>query len=157
VGDRRQPLAAPGTADLVDRGVTRREAEVLEALRDRLTNAEVAARLYVSERTVESHVSSLPRKLDAQGRRDPGRVARNAGGHVATGGAGLAAGSGAGRRIRTARRASVGARPASPTLSPREQGRTLAALGTGEAGIGKSRLVADLSSVEGSARDRGPG
>ena len=45
--------------------VSEREAEVLAAVRDHLTNAEIAARLYISVRTVESHVSSLLRKLQA--------------------------------------------------------------------------------------------
>jgi class 3 adenylate cyclase/tetratricopeptide (TPR) repeat protein len=53
-----------------ERGVTRREAEVLAAVGERLTNAEIAARLYVSERTVESHVSSLLRKLQAADRHE---------------------------------------------------------------------------------------
>ena len=48
--------------------VTKREAEVLSALGERLTNAEIAARLFVSERTVESHVSALRRKLEASSR-----------------------------------------------------------------------------------------
>jgi predicted ATPase/DNA-binding CsgD family transcriptional regulator len=47
-----------------------REAEVLEALRDHLTNAEIGQRLHISVRTVESHVSSLLRKLGAADRRD---------------------------------------------------------------------------------------
>ncbi|HXW81701.1 MAG TPA: LuxR C-terminal-related transcriptional regulator [Acidimicrobiales bacterium] len=46
-----------------------REVEVLNALRDHLTNAEIARRLHISVRTVESHVSSLLRKLDAGDRR----------------------------------------------------------------------------------------
>jgi predicted ATPase/DNA-binding CsgD family transcriptional regulator len=46
-----------------------REAEVLEALGDHLTNAQIAARLHISVRTVESHVSSLLRKLGAADRR----------------------------------------------------------------------------------------
>ena len=49
--------------------VSAREAEVLEALRDHLTNAEIARRLHISIRTVESHVSSLLRKLGAVDRR----------------------------------------------------------------------------------------
>src|SRR3954468_14477316 len=47
-----------------------REAEVLAAVADRLTNAQVAARLHISVRTVESHVSSLLRKLGAADRRE---------------------------------------------------------------------------------------
>lgn len=46
-----------------------REGEVLDALRDHLTNAEIAHRLHISVRTVESHVSSLLRKFGAADRR----------------------------------------------------------------------------------------
>ena len=53
-----------------ERGISRREVEVLEALGERLTNAEIALRLYVSERTIESHVSSLLRKLGVANRRE---------------------------------------------------------------------------------------
>ncbi|MEW6473226.1 MAG: AAA family ATPase [Actinomycetota bacterium] len=48
---------------LREAGVSKREAEVLVLLAERLANAEIAKRLFVSERTVESHVSSLLRKL----------------------------------------------------------------------------------------------
>ena len=47
-----------------------REAEVLNALRDHLTNAQIAQKLHISVRTVESHVSSLLRKLGAADRRE---------------------------------------------------------------------------------------
>jgi len=57
-------------------GVTQREAEVLEALGARLTNAEIAEKLYVSVRTVESHVSSLLRKLGAADRLQLSALAR---------------------------------------------------------------------------------
>jgi DNA-binding CsgD family transcriptional regulator len=43
--------------------VSPREAEVLAAIGERLSNAEIAAKLYISVRTVESHVSSLLRKF----------------------------------------------------------------------------------------------
>ena len=44
-------------------GVTEREAEVLSAVAERLRNREIAGRLHVSVRTVESHVAALLRKL----------------------------------------------------------------------------------------------
>ncbi len=50
--------------------ISPREREVLLAVADRLTNAEIAERLYVSVRTVESHVSALLRKLGARDRRE---------------------------------------------------------------------------------------
>jgi DNA-binding NarL/FixJ family response regulator len=54
---------------LAARGVSPREREVLEAVAERRSNAEIAAALGVSERTVESHVSSLLRKLGVATRR----------------------------------------------------------------------------------------
>ena len=50
-------------------GISAREAEVLAALGEHLTNAEIGARLSISVRTVESHVSSLLRKLQVADRR----------------------------------------------------------------------------------------
>ncbi len=51
-------------------GVSAREAEVLDALGAYLSNAQIAGRLHISVRTVESHVASLLRKLDAADRRE---------------------------------------------------------------------------------------
>jgi len=56
-------------------GVSAREAEVLGALAEHLTNAEIGARLFISIRTVESHVSSLLRKLQVDDRRALAAVA----------------------------------------------------------------------------------
>jgi predicted ATPase/DNA-binding CsgD family transcriptional regulator len=56
-------------------GVTAREADVLAALAEHLTNAEIGARLFISVRTVESHVSSLLRKLQVEDRRALAAVA----------------------------------------------------------------------------------
>ena len=50
-------------------GVSEREAEVLALVGEHLTNAQIAGRLYLSVRTVESHVSSLLRKLGVADRR----------------------------------------------------------------------------------------
>src|SRR5271169_1941559 len=52
-----------GQARLAAAGVTAREAEVLAVIGARQTNQEIAGRLCISVRTVESHVSSLLRKL----------------------------------------------------------------------------------------------
>ncbi|MEU5196752.1 LuxR C-terminal-related transcriptional regulator [Streptomyces scabiei] len=49
--------------------VSAREAEVLALLGEHLSNAEISARLFISVRTVESHVSALLRKLDEPDRR----------------------------------------------------------------------------------------
>lgn len=55
--------------------LTPRERAVLELVRQRWTNAEIAEELVVSVRTVETHVSSLLRKLGAADRRALGRAA----------------------------------------------------------------------------------
>nr|WBQ01600.1 Tmn3 [Streptomyces sp.] len=49
--------------------ISAREAEVLALLGEHLSNAEIAGRLFISVRTVESHVSSLLRKLQLPDRR----------------------------------------------------------------------------------------
>jgi DNA-binding CsgD family transcriptional regulator len=49
-------------------GVTEREMEVLAVLSDGLSNKEIAARLYLSPKTVEKHVASLMDKLDVRSR-----------------------------------------------------------------------------------------
>jgi DNA-binding CsgD family transcriptional regulator len=53
--------------------LTEREAEVLALLDRHMTNAEIAASLYISVRTVESHVSSMLRKLGVPDRRSLAR------------------------------------------------------------------------------------
>ncbi len=56
-------------------GISDREAEVLELVGAHLSNAQIARRLVISVRTVESHVSSLLRKLDVAGRNELARLA----------------------------------------------------------------------------------
>jgi DNA-binding CsgD family transcriptional regulator len=125
--------------------VTRREAEVLEAVGEHLTNAEIASRLYVSERTVETHVSSLLRKLQMSNRRELVGLAR--------GGAG--SGAGADQTFPVSLELALESTPLigrSQELARLRElwrrasaGRSLIAIVTGEAGIGKSRLVTELA------------
>jgi DNA-binding CsgD family transcriptional regulator len=49
-------------------GLTRREVDVLALLAQGLRNAEIAERIFVSERTVHHHVSAILRKLEVQTR-----------------------------------------------------------------------------------------
>ena len=57
--------------------ISAREAEVLAAVGEHLTNAEISERLFISVRTVESHVSSLLRKLQVDDRRALAHIAGN--------------------------------------------------------------------------------
>jgi len=50
--------------------LTGRQLEVVHLLADGLTNAEIAERLLLSERTVENHVAAVLDKLDVRSRRD---------------------------------------------------------------------------------------
>src|SRR5688572_27813859 len=56
-------------------GITRREREVWSLVAAHLTNQEIADRLHLSVRTVESHVSALMQKLHLADRRALARLA----------------------------------------------------------------------------------
>jgi predicted ATPase/DNA-binding CsgD family transcriptional regulator len=139
----RQDGAAPAAE------VSAREAEVLAAVADHLTNAEIAGRLFISVRTVESHVSSMLRKLDVPDRRALVVLAPQ-----------LLAGAAVEPDRATAAAGRNGARTALTSFIGREQeradlaaalavNRVVTAVGPG--GVGKTRLAqavaADLDPV----------
>ncbi|ROZ89284.1 helix-turn-helix transcriptional regulator [Gordonia sp. OPL2] len=60
-------------------GLTRRQVEVLSLMAEGMTNAELAERLYLSEKTVGHHVSAILACLGAPNRRDAVRRGRESG------------------------------------------------------------------------------
>jgi len=123
--------------------VTAREAEVLALIARHLTNAQIAEALYISTRTVETHVSALLRKLQLSDRRSLARHAEAFPDLVV-----------AGRRAmpvpvtsfigRTAERAALAA-----TLAGHRM-----VTATGPGGIGKTRLALSVAAdVAASHRD----
>lgn len=58
-----QTTALPALAWGTDLGLSRRERETVELLRQRLTNKEIALKLNLSEQTVKNHVHRILRKL----------------------------------------------------------------------------------------------
>jgi DNA-binding CsgD family transcriptional regulator len=60
-------------------GLTARELEVLELVTQGLRNAEIAERLFLSEKTVGHHVSAILRKLDVRTRGEASAEARRLG------------------------------------------------------------------------------
>jgi DNA-binding NarL/FixJ family response regulator len=59
--------------------LTEREAEVLSCLGEGLSNAQIAARLYLSEATVKGYVSRMLEKLGLDNRTQAGLLAHDAG------------------------------------------------------------------------------
>jgi predicted ATPase/DNA-binding CsgD family transcriptional regulator len=119
------------TGGVVGTPLTPRERAVLAAVERRLSNPEIAAELFISVRTVESHIASLRRKLQADSR------------------AGLVAGA---REFRE----SAVRTPANPL---RGRGRDLARLRqlfqahhqvtiVGPGGVGKTRLALEYGRTE---------
>src|SRR3954471_15104260 len=96
-------------------GVSEREAEVLAALGEHLSNAQIASRMHISIRTVESHVSSLLRKFQVDDRRALAAVAAEGSAARAQGSAARAEGSAARAEGSAARAERPGPRPPAPS------------------------------------------
>lgn len=117
-------------------GVTRREAEVLAAVADQLRNRDIAARLHLSVRTVESHVAALLRKLDLSDRSALAEVGLELRRPPATGSA-----------MPTALTSLVGRARERAQLARLLDGHRLVTL-TGPAGAGKTRLALHIATAE---------
>lgn len=61
-------LETPPPATEEERLITKREEEVLQLIADGCSTPEVAAQLYISQKTVKNHLASIYQKLDARDR-----------------------------------------------------------------------------------------
>ena len=63
LGTEPAPVPPPAQAPPADSQLTRREQEVAELIAEGLSNKQIAARLFISQRTAESHAGNILRKL----------------------------------------------------------------------------------------------
>jgi non-specific serine/threonine protein kinase len=71
----RKRQEASALPNQIDFDLTRREREILGLLAQRLTNPEIAARLFISAKTAEHHVGNILGKLGAANRREAAAIA----------------------------------------------------------------------------------
>ena len=57
-------------------GLTNRQLEILAQLMEGVTNAEIAARLFISQKTVDHHVSAILAKMEVPSRQEAAAEAR---------------------------------------------------------------------------------
>lgn len=74
LGVTRMPRRSHASTRAHPAGLTRRQLDVYDLLADGLTNAEIAARLVLSVRTVDSHVAAVLGKLGVRTRREAARL-----------------------------------------------------------------------------------
>jgi DNA-binding CsgD family transcriptional regulator len=72
-----EPIETAASSELSD--LTERETELLDSIARGLTNAEIAERLHISEKTVRNHISSIFYKLGVEHRAQAIVAARKAG------------------------------------------------------------------------------
>jgi predicted ATPase/DNA-binding NarL/FixJ family response regulator len=80
LGHRRHRRTRPGKADASGlESLTAREVQVAELVVDRKTNPEIAAELFLSQKTVETHLRNIFRKMDVSSRVELARAVERAG------------------------------------------------------------------------------
>jgi predicted ATPase/DNA-binding CsgD family transcriptional regulator len=142
-------IGAPGTklnaVTRVGAELTVRETEVLALIARHLTNAQIAEALFISQRTVESHVSAMLRKLGLPDRRSLARHAEEL----------------PGLQVRSGRRGLPA--PVTPFIGRTAERAALAAAlaeqrlvtATGPGGVGKTRLALSVAGELAPARRDG--
>jgi DNA-binding NarL/FixJ family response regulator len=78
-GVRRVPARPRAATRSAPAQLTRRQLEALALLEDGLSNAEIARRLFISEKTAGHHVSAILQKLGAGSRGEAAAAARKIG------------------------------------------------------------------------------
>jgi NarL family two-component system response regulator LiaR len=68
-------IARPTTSDAVDSGLTQREADILRALAEGLSNKQIAQQFWLSEQTIKFHLTNIYRKLEVSSRTEAVRHA----------------------------------------------------------------------------------
>jgi predicted ATPase/DNA-binding CsgD family transcriptional regulator len=127
--------------------ISPREAEVLELVGEHLTNTEIAERLFISIRTVESHVSSLLRKLDQPDRRSLAALAADRAVAETDGETATTVMAGAPESFTSF----IGRRADLDAVTDALHGAQLVTL-TGPGGIGKTRLAVEVGRSIGGRR-----